>query len=402
MLTATPDLAGLTRASDNKILLFVMDGVGGLPHPSTGLTELEAAQIPTLDRLATEGSLALCEVAMPGLTCGSGPGHLALFGYDPLEHDVQRGVLEALGVNFDLRPGDLCARGNYCTVAESGDVADRRAGPLSTERNREVSALLVDQVSLPGHEFHVLPGKEHRFALVLRGPGLSGPLAETDPQRTGEPPHPIRALAPQAEGAAAVLTSFLDQARAVLAGEPDANFLLLRGLGNSPDLPAFPERYGVRALAVATYPMYRGITRLLGFDVPETGPGLDEQVQTVRENLADHDFVYFHVKETDSAGHAGDYDRKVRAHETADAALRELAPLFHTVVVSGDHCTPTGLLEHSWHPVPSLIHGPTVMPDLATAYSERACMQGGLGRPRTKDLLPLALAHALRLSKFGA
>jgi 2,3-bisphosphoglycerate-independent phosphoglycerate mutase len=385
------------------MILFVMDGLGGLPREPGGETELESARTPNLDRLAAESICGLHQPICPGVTPGSGPSHLALFGYDPLRYQVGRGVLGALGVNFPLRPSDVCARGNFCTVDERGRVTDRRAGRIPTERNRELIERLRS-IELPDAELFLETEKEHRFLLVLRGDALSGDLEDTDPQSTGITPLSPRPVSSEAERTAGLVQLFVERARELLAGQDQANMVLLRGFSTKPDWPGYSERYGLKAAAVAGYPMYRGVARLVGMDILETGPDLGEAIAVLQQQYADYDFFFLHFKGTDSAGEDGDFDRKVALIEEADGHVPSLLDLQPDVlVVTGDHSTPSVLATHSWHPVPVLLRSRYCRPDQVRSFGERECMLGGLGPGfPAMDLMEVAMANALRLEKFGA
>jgi len=393
----------LLQANDRRILMLVMDGLGGLPRHEDGDTELEAATTPHLDALALRGICGLHTPVGPGITPGSGPAHLGIFGYDPVKYVVGRGVLAALGIGFDLQPGDVAARGNFCSVDEDGKVTDRRAGRIPTEKGRELCEILAE-IEIEGVEVHVEVVKEYRFLLVLRGEGLDGRVADTDPQAVGADVLTPRALDDRAQRTAELAGRFQAEARRRLADHHPANMVLLRGFSQKPDWPTFAHAFGLRAAAVAGYPMYRGVARLLGMEVLETGSEPEELFGTVVSRWGEHDFVYLHVKPTDSAGEDGDFDRKVKLIERTDALLPEVLKLEpDVVVVTGDHSTPSTLRSHSWHPVPTLLWAPTCRPDAVSRFGERACLQGALG-PRfpARDLMPLALAHAQRLEKFGA
>ena len=395
-------IRSLAIPGTTKIVLLSADGLGGFPDPVTGRSELETARIPHLDALARRGACGLLRHVAPGITPGSGPGHLGLFGYEPLRYPVGRGVLEALGIDFDLRPGDVAARGNFCTVDDEGRITDRRAGRIPTER----CIVLVERlrrIRLPGVELIVEPVKEHRFVLVLRGPGLSGRLSETDPQALGQPPLPVHAEAAEAQASAALVNRFVAEARTLLADAAPANMVLLRGFDQRPALPRFPEVYGLRAAAVAAYPMYRGLARLVGMDVLKTGNTFADEVTTLRAHWDAYDYVFLHYKDTDKAGEDGDFPGKVAALERLDAfipAIEALEP--DVLVVSGDHATPAVLQGHSWHPVPVVLAGRYALPDAVERFTERACGAGSLGTLPAHDLMPLVLAHALRLTKYGA
>jgi len=395
-------LKELSIRTPSKIVLFVFDGLGGLPHSETGLTELESARKPNLDRLAEEGVLGLMDPVGPGITPGSGPAHLSLFGYDPVRYMVGRGVLEALGVDFELKPGDVAARCNFCTVDGGGVITDRRAGRIPTEKNAELCQKL-HQIKIEGVELFILSGKEHRFAAVFRGEGLSGEVGDTDPQKTGLKPKEAFALTPNGSKMATVISRFLAQAKTVLADSHPANMILFRGVSQRPALPQMSEVFKLAPAAIATYPMYRGLAKLVGMEVLATGTTFGDEIDTLTEHWADYDFFFVHLKQTDSAGEDGDFARKVKVIEEADALLPHLTRLNPEVlIVTGDHSTPATLKAHSWHPVPILLASKNCRQDGSKEFSERACRVGGLGRIRGVDVLPLALAHALKLEKFGA
>ena len=393
-------------AAQSRIVMLVIDGLGGLPMTPGGPTELEAAWTPNLDALAGESICGLSAPISPGITPGSGPAHLALFGYDPLHYEIGRGVLEACGIGFPLGPDDVAARGNFCTVDENGLVVDRRAGRIPTEKGAELCQILR-AIQLPGVETFVEPVRDYRFVVVLRGEGLSGGLTETDPQQLGVPPRSVEALIPEAQRAAELINQWIAKARELLADQHPANMVLLRGPDKTPLLPSMADVYGLRAAAIAVYPMYRGVARLVGMDILETGETLEEEVETLKTHWAGahgYDFFFVHVKKTDSAGEDGDFARKASAIEHVDEAvvpaIVSLEP--DVFIVTGDHSTPALLKSHSWHPVPTLLHSRYCRSDAVQAFGERACMRGGLGVFPATDLMRLAMANALRLTKFGA
>jgi 2,3-bisphosphoglycerate-independent phosphoglycerate mutase len=392
----------LAVTNDSKIVLYVIDGLGGLPHPETGRTELEAADTPHLDRLAAQGICGLTIPVGPGVTPGSGPGHLSLFGYDPYRYQVGRGVLEALGIDFDLQPNDIAARGNFCTVDKAGRVTDRRAGRISTDTCAELCTLLSD-ITLPNVQVFVEPVREHRFLLVLRAPGLDDRLSETDPQQLGVEPLPVHALAPEAEGTASRVNEFIEEAKRILANHQPANMLLLRGFSKHPSFPRFGDVFRMRAAAVAVYPMYRGLAKLVGMTVLPTGITLEDELETLRQHWEQFDFFFLHYKRADAAGEDGDFEAKRAALEAADAVipvLLELGP--DALIVAGDHSTPSTLASHSWHPVPFVLHSRWCRPDRTRDFNELACAEGSLGTFPATDVMPLAMAHARRLTKYGA
>ena len=390
-------------ASQTKIVMLVIDGLGGLPVEPGGPTELEAARTPNLDALAAESICGLSVPISPGVTPGSGPAHLALFGYDPLRYEIGRGVLEACGIGFPLERSDVAARGNFCSADENGLITDRRAGRIPTERGAELCEMLR-AIQLPDVETFVEPVKEYRFVLVLRGEDLSGGLTETDPQQLGVPPRQVKALIPEAQPTAELFNQWIAQAQELLADQHPANMVLLRGPDKTPLLPSMAEVYGLRAAAIASYPMYRGVAKLVGMDILETGEIPEEEVETLKTHWAEYDFFFFHIKKTDSAGEDGDFARKASVIEHVDeAVVPAIASLEPDVfIVTGDHSTPALLKSHSWHPVPTLLRSRYCRPDEVKAFGERACMRGGLGVFPATDLMPLAMANALRLTKYGA
>ncbi len=392
----------LLKPADSKIVLLVLDGLGGIPMEPGGPTELEAASTPNLDRLAAEGIVGLHQPVGPGITPGSGPGHLGLFGYDPIRYQIGRGVLEALGVGFELDAQDLAVRGNFCTVDAAGNVTDRRAGRIADERAQELCREL-DEIEIPEAQTFVRPVREHRFLLVLRGPGLIEGVSDTDPGQVGLPPRQVAAERPEAAQTAKAVQRFVDEAEGRLAGRPQANMVLLRGLARRPEWPRFPDVFGLRSLALAQYPMYRGVAKLVGMETIDAGSSLDDLFAALESAWSDCDFAFMHVKATDKAGEDGDFAGKVAVIEDVDDHVSSLTALKPDVIlVTGDHSTPAALKNHSWHPVPFLLWSSTCRADSAQRFGERWCLEGGGGIRLAQDLMPMALAHAGRLNKFGA
>jgi 2,3-bisphosphoglycerate-independent phosphoglycerate mutase len=398
-----PD-AVVERGASGKIVYLVLDGLGGLPHESTGLTELEAARTPNLDRLAKQSALGLTMPVSPGISPGSGPGHLGLFGYDPVRYNIGRGVLSALGVDFPLEHGDLAARLNLATLDESGKVVDRRAGRPSDEENARLVTKLRERVSrVGGVEVFWESEKEHRVVLIMRGTRLSADLTDTDPQHTGVAPQPLEATSPEGERTVRAAEQVLREANEALADEPVANCVLARGFATFERYPSLEERFGLRSVCIARYPMYRGVSRLLGMHTAEPAETDAGSIDVLRRELEDHDFAFVHFKYIDSRGEDGDFDAKVAAIEAVDELIpgvEEVGP--EVIVVTGDHSTPSRLRAHSWHPVPVLIASKWCRPVDVAGFGERECMRGELGTFEAKHLMSLALAHAGRLAKFGA
>ncbi|HUF53189.1 MAG TPA: 2,3-bisphosphoglycerate-independent phosphoglycerate mutase [Dehalococcoidia bacterium] len=392
----------LAQEADTKIVLFVMDGLGGLPHPETGRTELESAWTPHLDNIAKHSS---CGLTMPvgyGITPGSGPGHLALFGYDPMVYNIGRGVLEAAGIDFDLQPSDVAARGNFCTIDGEGKITDRRAGRISTERCVELVEGLR-QIALPGVTVFVEPVREHRFVLVLRGEGLSDGVTDTDPQTTGAKALPARATPEAAQATADLVNKWCAEAEKYLADKHPANQLLLRGFAKRPSWPQMAEVWKFRPAAAAHYPMYRGLAKLVGMECLDVGPTLEDTFATLRESWDRFDYFFVHYKHTDAAGEDGDYDRKVEKITEVDAVIGQLADMAPDVLmVTGDHSTPATMAAHSWHPVPFMLQAKYGRGDDCDSFNELHLAKGSLGTFPAKEAMALAMAHALRLKKYGA
>lgn len=392
----------LAEKSQTKIVMLVADGLGGLPLQKGGKTELETASTPNLDRLAASGTSGSSVPVLPGITPGSGPGHLGLFGYDPLEFKIGRGALEATGIGFELGADDVAARGNFCTLDTAGLIADRRAGRIPSEESFKVVERLQG-VKIEGVETFVKPVKEHRFVVVFRGPGLNGGVADTDPQAVGVAPLDPQPIVPAARRTADVAKEFVRQARALLKDEPKANGMVLRGFAGKPQLPGYEELYGLRAAAIAVYPMYKGLARLAGMTLIGKAQSLDEQIDELGKCWQDYDFFFLHFKYTDSTGEDGDFAEKVRRIEELDRAIPRIEKLGPDVlIVTGDHSTPSRLKSHSWHPVPTLLSAENCRPDGLTKFAERQCLQGGLGMFPAKHLMLMAMAHAGRFGKFGA
>jgi 2,3-bisphosphoglycerate-independent phosphoglycerate mutase len=394
----------LLRSSQTKIVLLVMDGLGGLPIEPGGPTELEAASTPVMDRLTREGMIGQATPIRAGITPGSGPAHLSLFGYDPLKYEIGRGVLESVGVGLKVGRGDVAARGNFCTLDSSGNITDRRAGRISSEESYPVVELLKT-VRVPGVETEVRQVKEYRFAVVMRGEDLDPDINDTDPQSTGVPPLSATPRSAAATKTAGLFDQWIAKARQVIADQPKANGLTLRGFATDPNLPTFKAAYGLHAACISVYPMYKGVASLVGMDVIDfPGETPEDEFAALAKAWEAYTFFFIHIKKTDSKGEDGDFWGKAKIIEGVDAALPHLLDLNPDVlIITGDHSTPARLRTHSWHPVPFLLWAPaTIRPDDQTQFGERPCARGGLGNFSSMDTIPLALAHAQRFDKFGA
>ena len=400
----------LVQKNSSKIVLCVLDGLGGLPVD--GKTELEAARTPNLDRISSDASLGLHVPVERGITPGSGAAHLALFGYDPVRNEIGRGVLEALGLGVELGPSDVAVRGNFATVRYEGDVpvvTDRRAGRLKTEENRRVISRISSAVKeISGVKVSFYPGLEHRFVAVLSFPDQFSEsdalVCDTDPQSEGATPIRPWGKNNGSQKTAEIAGELIDRACEAIRDEPVANYMLLRGFSVRPDLPTFDRAYGLRAGCVAAYPMYRGVSRLLGMDVLEvSGDSIGDEIRTLSLNFKDYDFFYMHVKKTDSYGEDGDFRAKVGVIEEFDSLLPEITELgVDVLAVTGDHSTPAAMKAHSWHPVPLIISSKYCRCRGVADFSESSCLSGDLGIIKATEIMPLLLAHAGRLRKFGA
>ena len=394
----------LVIKNDTKIVFLIMDGLGGLPMGKKNQTELESARTPNLDALARESVCGLLDPVGYGITPGSGPAHFALFGYDPIQNSIGRGILEAAGIDFPMTDRDLLIRINFATIDAKGIVIDRRAGRIDNVTNRRICGKLQENIrNLSGTEIIFEPVKEHRAMLALRGEGLREEIVETDPQKTGSPPIPAKALIPEAEETAAILRELIQKAGKILSDEEKANMMLLRGYSRYRRYPSMQQRFGLNALAIAGYPMYRGIARLLGMAVGPQPSSIREEFDALRDHYGQYDFFFLHIKPTDSRGEDGNFDAKVAVIEEVDGLIPHVLALKPNVlVVTGDHSTPATLASHSWHPVPVLLSSADCRPDRVDRFGERDCITGGLGRMPMMHLMGLALAHAHRLEKFGA
>ncbi len=388
-------------STSSKIVLLVVDGLGGLASPETGRSELETANLPNLDAMARESACGLTTPVLPGVAPGSGPGHLALFGYNPLKYIIGRGALEALGIDVELRPGDVAARGNFCTVDSSGSLVDRRAGRIPTELSAPLCERL-DRIELPGVQIDVFPVQDYRFVLRLRGDGLSESITETDPQITGVPAQEVKPIEPAAAKTAELVNEFVRQAGGLLAEEERGNMVLLRGWAQLPSLPPMGDVYRLNPAGIAAYPMYRGLATVASMEIIPTGHTFADEVETLYQNYDKHDFFFIHYKPADAAGEDGNFDAKVEALENLDPfipRIRELNP--DVFMVAGDHATPAIMAAHSWHPVPFMLHSKLTGGEGVPAFNERDCGRGSIGSIPATNVMLLALSHSGKLNKYG-
>lgn len=396
-------ISSLAKENDKRIVLLVLDGVGDCDNDGKG-TALQIAETPNLDRLAETNALGLNLPIAVGVTPGSGPGHLGLFGYDPLVYKVGRGVLSALGIEFDLTDRDVAARLNFCTVDAKGIVTDRRAGRIGDDENRRVLDIIRSKLNAPGGmEVLFETVAEHRALMVLRGDNLDDDIGETDPQTTGAPPLSPARPPHETSTTARIVEDIVNQVREILSAEPKANMILARGFAKFPRWATFRERFLLNPAAVAGYPMYRGVARLVGIPVAAAPTTAADVCKETARALSDHTFVFAHFKYTDKTGEDGDLSGKIERIEEMDAALPLLLENEPDVlVITGDHSTPPLLKGHSWHPVPLLVKGPYLRGGDGSRFDEITCRSGQIGTILAKEIIPLAMAHAGKLEKFGA
>ena len=393
----------LVIPADTKIALIIMDGLGGLPSEPGGKTELETAYTPNMDALALRSALGLSSPAGPGIAVGSGPGHLAVFGFDPIEYEIGRGALEALGVDIDLQPGDVAARGDLCKVDENGIIIDRRAGRIATSEAEKITMILND-IKVEGVDIHIETIKEHRFALVMRGEGLGTNVIGTDPLMNGVKPFKAAGQDEPSQKTANLINEFVEKVKLALPLDLPANMILLRGFDKLPVIPQYKDLFGLNAAAIAVNGMYKGVSRMVGMQVlPVDGVTMQDEFTALEKYWKDFDYFYLHIKQTDTHGEDGDFGRKVKVIEEVDTLIPRLTSLQpDVIIITGDHSSPALMKSHSWHPVPLLIYSKNVREDGICQFGERACSHGSLGILPARDIILIALANAGRISKYGA
>ena len=396
-------LSSIRKQTDSKIVMIVVDGLGGMTDPSTGQSELEAAKLPNLDKLASASSCGVSTPVLPGITPGSGPGHMALFGYNPIKYLLGRGVLEGLGIGAPIGKGDVAARGNFCLLGEDGKIIDRRAGRITTEECVELVELLK-QIEIPGFGIEIHPVMDYRFVLVFKGETSSPDVSETDPQITGVTPMISNPTSERGTGTALAVNLFTQRSAEILREHNgSANGILLRGFSNIPELPHFGASYALNPAAIAAYPMYRGVAGLLGMDVLKSKQTFEDEIKTLEANYSkNYDYFFLHYKPADSAGEDGNFAQKVAMLEEFDSQLERVLKLEPDVlVVCGDHSTPSYIASHSWHPVPFLISSNLSQGRVGAKFTENSCQDGSIGSIRAEELMLLVLSHADKLNKFG-
>ncbi|MBA12433.1 MAG: 2,3-bisphosphoglycerate-independent phosphoglycerate mutase [SAR202 cluster bacterium] len=397
-----PYISNICKSTNSKIVMLVADGLGGMHHPDYAATELETAKIPNLDKLASISSCGVSTPVLPGLTPGSGPGHMGLFGYDPIKYLLGRGILEGIGIDAPIEHGDVVARGNFCTLDEEMNILDRRAGRISNEQGvsltNKLNSIVIDNVNVNVH--HVMG---YRFVLVFKGDGLSDLITDTDPQITGVNPLMSQAKSKNADKTANAVNEFVSKANALFKDDDGpANGLLLRGFSSLPSLPDFNSSYKLKSVAIASYPMYRGIANLMGMDVIKGLNDFNEEINALRSNFNEYDFFFLHYKPADSAGEDSNFEQKVKALEDLDSYIEEILDINPNVlVVCGDHSTPSYMGSHSWHPVPFIIKSQYSQPNSTGVFTELSCRNSEIGSIKAKELMFTVLAHAGKLNKFG-
>ena len=397
-----PYLLDVVRPTSSRIVMVVVDGLGGMPHPEYGKSELEFADLQTLDALSESSSLGLTTPVLPGITPGSGPGHMALFGYNPVKYLLGRGILEGMGIGADICQGDVAARGNFCVLGEQGNILDRRAGRLDTETCKALCAEL-NEIKIDGVDIKVYPVMDYRFVLVIKGQGLCPNVSETDPQIEGVHPLVAQPLSSDAQSTVGIVKEFVCKATELLSSsEGEANGILLRGFSSLPTLPDFGRQYALSPAAIAAYPMYKGLAGLIGMDVIQSEQTFEGEIDALEANFDDgHNFFFLHYKPADSAGEDGDFISKVRQLENFSHQINRVIELEPDVlVICGDHSTPSFTASHSWHPVPVLIKS-TYSEGTGTVFNEKTCREGALGTMQAEHLMLQVLAHANKLKKFG-
>lgn len=398
-------LPEIVKKNENKILLVVMDGLGGLPDPNTGKTELESAKKPNLDSFAKSGMCGLSIPVLPGITPGSGPAHISLFGYDPIQHQIGRGVLEVCGIGMEMNKNDIAIRGNFATIDKNRNVIDRRAGRIPTEENKKIVEILSSKIKeISGVKIIIQTVKEHRLAILLRGENLSPFVTENDPQKEGLPLKEIVPIKEEAVFTAKILNEFLKQVEQTLSDiDTKAKTILLRGFSGIPEIETFEKRYLLKPVCIASYPMYKGLSKIVGMDVINGLETIDDQLKALNDVYNDYDFFYLHYKKTDSSGEDGNFSKKIAAIEEFDEKISKIKNLkFEVICITGDHSTPCLLKGHSWHPVPVVIVSKNSIPDDVDCFTEKACAKGMLGTIYAKDIMLILMANALKLEKFGA
>jgi 2,3-bisphosphoglycerate-independent phosphoglycerate mutase len=399
---------------NDKILMIILDGASD--RPVNGITPLQHAETPNLDEIASLGISGIIDPIAPGIRPGSDVAHLSLLGYDPYEVYTGRGPFEAAGVGIDVKPGDIAFRCNFATV-DNGIAVDRRAGRI---RGTKELAKAIGEVKIDDVEIIFKGSTEHRAAMVIRGDGLSQDVIPNDPAEDGRHVCKIEAINPEAERTAKILNKFVEETEKILEeheinrerrekGEPPANYILFRGVGEAPKLERFDERYGLKGGVIAAVALVIGIGRMCGMEYIKTEGATGDVHSDVRMKmknavraLEDHDFILMNIKGTDEMGHDGDFLGKSDFIQRIDESLAEIMDIGALVVITADHSTPVSVGGHSADPVPVVMKGEGVRVDDVKAYDEISSAKGGLLRIRGMNLLPILADLTNRAKKFGA
>jgi len=393
------------KKSKAKALLLICDGLGDRPSIE-GKTPLQAANTPYLDEISKEGINGLMDTISPGIVPGSDTAHLAILGYDPYKYYPGRGVFEALGADMELCEGDVAFRANFATVDDKMRIIDRRAGRKGSKDLAEaLNGLEIDHTKIK-----FTNTTEHRCALVLKGENLSKAVSDVDTHEAGSE---VKKCVPLEEGekelkTANIVNEFVSQSYDILnehpvnkerreRGELPANIILLRGAGSYGEVSAMKDRFGFGAACIAGASLYKGVAKYLGMVVvPVEGAtgiadtNLNNKAEATLHALEKHDFVFLHVKATDSMGHDGDFEGKKYMISRIDKELvARIKDVDAYITVTADHSTPVSIKRHSSDPVPIVIKGEGVRKDGITKFDEVSAASGGLGRIRGVDLMPI-------------
>ncbi len=401
--------------NSGKGILIVCDGLGDLREK--GKTPLQAAKTPNMDRLAEHGACGLMHTIGRGIIPGSDTAHLQLFGYSTEKYYTGRGTFEALGVGIELEEGDVAFRCNFATVDEKMKILDRRAGRISTSFAKKLEQDFQN-IEIDGAKVIFKASVEHRGALVLRGKGLSHKVGDTDPHSLTRllVSKPLEGT-PEAKKTAKILNEFTKLSHEKLNSNPlnegrelPANILLSRGPGIFSKAPPMEEKFGIRSACVAGGALYKGVAKFVGMDILKvkgaTGAkdtDLNSKADAVVSALNEYDFVFLHIKATDSFSHDGDFGGKKKFIEKIDSeVLPKLMETGANIMITGDHTTPCRIGDHSSHPTPFLMNGELVRHDDIKKFDEFSCANGSLGHLFGKDVMNMMVSLMGKAHIYGA